>query len=116
MSMSHSSPTETALAALSALAHAHRLAAHRALVVAGPAGMTAGAIADALGLPQSSLSFHLAHLVRAGLATQRRASRQMIYAADFGAVTALVGYLTENCCGGADCTANAASEPARRAA
>ena len=94
-----------AVAALSALAHEHRLAAYRLLVEAGPNGLAAGAIAETLGVPPSSLTFHLQQLLHAGLATQRRASRQVIYAADFAAMNGLVGYLTENCCGrGADAT------------
>ena len=94
-----------AVSALSALAHEHRLAAYRLLVEAGPNGLPAGAIADHLGLPPSSLTFHLQQLLHSGLATQRRASRQVIYAADFSAMNGLVGYLTENCCGrGAEAT------------
>jgi ArsR family transcriptional regulator, arsenate/arsenite/antimonite-responsive transcriptional repressor len=89
------------IAALGALAHEHRLAVYRMLVEAGPAGMSAGIIAERLGVPPSSLTFHTQALVRAGLATQRRLSRQLIYAADFAAMNALVSYLTENCCGGA---------------
>ena len=89
--------------ALGALAHAHRLGIYRLLVQAGEAGLAAGAIADKLDLPASSLSFHLAQLVRAGLITQTRESRSLIYAADFGQMNALVGFLTENCCGGASC-------------
>jgi hypothetical protein len=65
--------------------------------------MAAGEIADALGLPNSSLSFHLAHLHRVGLIGQRRQHRSIIYTADFAAMNALVGYLMENCCGGEDC-------------
>jgi DNA-binding transcriptional ArsR family regulator len=86
--------------ALAALAHEHRLAIFRMLVEAGPAGLSAGAIAERLGVPPSSLTFHTQALARAGLATQRRASRQLIYAADFAAMNGLVRYLTENCCGG----------------
>jgi DNA-binding transcriptional ArsR family regulator len=89
--------------ALGALAHAHRLGIYRLLVQAGPEGLPAGAIAANLDLPASSLSFHLAHLHRAGLLTQRRESRSLIYAADFAAMNALVGFLTESCCGGASC-------------
>ena len=91
---------EQAVVALGALAHEHRLAIFRLLVTAGPSGLAAGVIADELGVPPSSLTFHTQALVRAGLATQRRASRQLIYAADFAAMSGLVGYLTENCCGG----------------
>jgi DNA-binding transcriptional ArsR family regulator len=104
-----------ALGALSALAHEHRLAIFRLLVQAGPEGRSAGAIADALDLPPSSLSFHLAHLTRAELIVQRRDSRSLIYSADFDAMNALVGFLTENCCGGASC-APAAFAPKRRKA
>ncbi len=89
--------------ALAALAQPHRLAAFRALVQRGPAGLAAGALADAVGLSPSALSFHLAHLARAGLVTRRRDGRHQLYAADFAAMTGLVGYLTENCCGGVPC-------------
>ncbi len=92
-----------AISALGALANEHRLAVFRLLVQAGPEGRAAGTIAEALELPASSLSFHLAHLTRAGLITQRRESRSLIYAADFTAMNGLVGFLTENCCGGASC-------------
>jgi ArsR family transcriptional regulator, arsenate/arsenite/antimonite-responsive transcriptional repressor len=88
------------VAGLSALAHEHRLAAYRLLVQAGPAGMPAGHVAEQLGIPPSSLTFHLQHLFRADLITQRRASRQLIYAANFAAMNVLVSYLTDNCCGG----------------
>lgn len=89
--------------ALSALANEHRLAIFRALVQAGPEGRPAGAIAEALEMPASSLSFHLAHLTRAGLIAQRRDGRSLIYSADFAAMNNLVDFLTENCCGGASC-------------
>jgi ArsR family transcriptional regulator len=95
--------SETIIAALGALAQSHRLAAFRALVEAGPSGLAAGDIATRLGIAASSLSFHLAQLERAGLVRSRRAGRSIIYAADFAAMTALVGYLTENCCGGGSC-------------
>ncbi|MSP00428.1 MAG: ArsR family transcriptional regulator [Acetobacteraceae bacterium] len=91
--------------ALSALAHEHRLAIFRMLVERGPNGLAAGIIAERLDIAPSSLTFHLQHLLRAGLLTQRRMSRQLVYAADFEAMSALVGFLTENCCacGPADC-------------
>jgi ArsR family transcriptional regulator len=89
-----------AVAALAALAHEHRLSTYRMLVEAGPEGLNAGTIAERLGLPPSSLSFHVQHLHRTGLVTQQRISRQLIYAADFNAMNALIGYLTENCCAG----------------
>jgi ArsR family transcriptional regulator len=91
--------TKQAIAALAALAQETRLAIFRMLVEAGPAGLPAGAIAERLAVPASSLSFHLAHLTRAGLLVQQRQSRSLIYRADFSATDALVGYLTENCCG-----------------
>jgi DNA-binding transcriptional ArsR family regulator len=103
-----------AVAALGALANAHRLGIYRLLVQAGPDGLAAGAIADDLDIPASSLSFHLAHLTRAGLIGQRRESRSLIYSADFANMNALVGFLTENCCGGASCAPAAA--PKRRRA
>jgi ArsR family transcriptional regulator, arsenate/arsenite/antimonite-responsive transcriptional repressor len=88
-----------AVGALGALAHENRLAAYRLLVEAGPAGVAAGAIADRLGIPPSSLTFHLQQLLHAGLVTQRRHSRQVIYAADFSAMNGLMTFLTANCCG-----------------
>lgn len=92
-----------AIEALSALAQEHRLAAFRLLVQAGEQGMAAGTIADALGVPNSSLSFHLAQLNRAGLISQERRHRSLIYRANYVKMNALVGYLMENCCAGADC-------------
>jgi ArsR family transcriptional regulator, arsenate/arsenite/antimonite-responsive transcriptional repressor len=103
-----------AVDALAALAHENRLSVYRMLVEAGPAGLNAGTIAARLKIPPSSLSFHIQHLHRAGLVTQERNSRQLIYAADFAAMNALVGYLTENCCGGATC--ESACQPQRQAA
>ncbi|HWK45757.1 MAG TPA: helix-turn-helix domain-containing protein [Stellaceae bacterium] len=94
--------TKQAVQALGALAHDHRLAVYRMLVTRGPDGLPAGVIAERLGVPPSSLTFHLQHLTRAGLATQRRVSRQLIYAADFARMNGLVGFLTENCCGRGD--------------
>jgi DNA-binding transcriptional ArsR family regulator len=95
--------SEKTVRALGALAQEHRLAAFRLLVQAGPDGLPAGALAEALGLPASSMSFHLAQLSNAGLVSQRRQSRSIIYAADFAAMTALLAYLTENCCAGSAC-------------
>ena len=95
--------SEAVVRALSALAQEHRLALFRLLVQAGPDGLAAGAIAEALGVPASSLSFHLAQLTNAGLIAQRRDGRSLIYSADYGAMTALLGFLMENCCGGAMC-------------
>ena len=92
--------TRQAIAGLAALAQETRLAIFRLLVERGPDGLAAGAIAEALGLPASSLSFHLAQLGHAGLILQRRRSRSLIYSVDFAAMSSLMGYLTENCCGG----------------
>ena len=89
--------------ALSALAQEYRLAAFRLLVQAGPEGTPAGVIADRLGVPASSMSFHLAQLAHAGLVTQQRRSRSIIYTADYEAMNGLLGYLSENCCQGASC-------------
>jgi len=91
--------TKQTIGALGALAHEIRLTVFRMLVQHGPAGLPAGIIAERLGLPPSSLTFHLQQLQRAGLLTQRRLSRQLIYAADFAAMNGLVAFLTENCCG-----------------
>jgi ArsR family transcriptional regulator len=102
----------TAIAALGALAQEHRLKLFRLLVQAGGEGMPAGAIAGALEMPNSSLSFHLAQLARAGLIRQRREHRSLIYSADYAAMNALVGYLMENCCAGAGCGPDAAGTPA----
>lgn len=89
--------------ALGALAQEHRLAAYRQLVQAGPEGMAAGVLAQRLGLAASSLSFHLAQLVHADLIVARRQGRSIVYSADFTAMNALMGFLTENCCGGVSC-------------
>ena len=95
--------TENAVAALAALAQEHRLTLFRLLVKAGESGMPAGAIAQMLGVPNSSLSFHLAQLRNAGLILQERQHRSIIYRANYKAMNGLVAYLLENCCAGADC-------------
>lgn len=87
------------LAALAALSQETRLDIFRLLIRTGPEGRPAGAIAEALGVAPATLSFHLSTLTHAGLITQRRASRSLIYAADFGRMTAVLEFLTENCCG-----------------
>jgi DNA-binding transcriptional ArsR family regulator len=89
-----------AIAALGALAQETRLELFRLLVTCGPAGLPAGVIAERLGVQPSSLSFHLAQLVHAGLITQRRLGRLLIYSAEYTAMNDLLAYLTENCCGG----------------
>src|SRR5579871_1330541 len=105
-----------AVAALAALAQDNRLDVFRLLVQAGPEGMTAGAIAEALELPPNTLTFHFDRLRMAGLATVRREGRSMIYAAQFETMNALLGFLTDNCCGGASCAPAAACKPARKRA
>jgi DNA-binding transcriptional ArsR family regulator len=94
---------------LAALAHAHRLQVFRALVVAGPQGMTPGVMAEGVGIASTSLSFHLKELMNAGLVTQERHGRNLVYRAAYDNMNALLSYLTENCCQGAVCapTANA---------
>ena len=93
--------------ALTALAQPVRLRVFRALVVTGQAGLTPGAMAEGLGIPPNTLSFHLKELANAGLVTQERASRNIIYRAAYDQMNALLGYLTENCCAGAACAVEA---------
>jgi DNA-binding transcriptional ArsR family regulator len=95
---------QSAVESLAALAQEHRLALFRLLVQAGNKGMAAGAIAEALRVPNSSLSFHLTQLRKAGLIVQERNHRSLIYRANYPAMNALIAFLTENCCGGADCS------------
>ena len=90
-----------AVAALSALAQEHRLAVFRLLVQAGPKGLPAGQVAEALDLAPNTLTFHFDRLRAAGLVTVRRDGRSMIYAAQFETMNTLLGFLTENCCQGA---------------
>ena len=97
-----------AVRCLAALAQPVRLQVFRALVVAGPLGMTPGTMAEGLDIPANTLSFHLKELAHAGLVTQQRASRHIIYRAAFDAMNELLDYLTENCCRGSDC---AVAEP-----
>lgn len=101
--------TKQAIDALAALAQETRLAIYRLLMQAGPEGLAAGRIGEALDLPPATLSFHLAHLARAGLARSRQEGRFVLYSVDFGCMNDLVGYLTENCCGGRACAPVAAS-------
>ena len=86
--------------ALSALAQEHRLALFRLLVQAGEKGLAAGAIAEAIDVPASSLSFHLSLMERSGIIVRTRVGRSLLYSANYPAMNMLVGYLTENCCGG----------------
>ena len=90
---------------LAALAQAQRLRAFRALVVAGPAGLTAGTIATQLGMAPNALSFHLKELAHAGLVASEASGRHVIYRASFAQINALLTYLTEHCCEGTACEA-----------
>lgn len=92
---------------LAALAQGARLQVFRALVIAGPRGMTPSVMAEGLGTPANTLSFHLKELLNAGLVTQERQGRNLIYRASFEHMNALLGYLTENCCQGAACCVDA---------
>jgi DNA-binding transcriptional ArsR family regulator len=111
-----------AVAALAALAQDNRLDIYRLLVQAGPAGLAAGQIATKLGIAPNTLTFHFDRLRQAGLITVSRRGRSMIYAAQFDTVNALVGYLTENCCGAAGtcavpvCTPDAMASPRKDSA
>ncbi|MDM0105419.1 metalloregulator ArsR/SmtB family transcription factor [Variovorax sp. J22R24] len=89
--------------ALSALAHPLRLEVFRALVVAGQGGLTPGVMQEAMDVPPATLSFHLKELANSGLVSQERASRNLIYRAEYDNMNALLGYLTDNCCQGAAC-------------
>jgi DNA-binding transcriptional ArsR family regulator len=104
--------TQTAVKALAALAHDSRLEVFRLLVQAGPDGISAGDIAERLGIPASTLSFHMKSLAHAGLVESRQRSRFIYYSANFEAMNTLVGYLGENCCGGRSCAP--AAVPARK--
>lgn len=97
--------TRNAIAALAALAQESRLAVFRLLVTVGPAGMAASKIAEQLDAVPSSLSFHLKELTHAGLIVPRQEGRFVFYAANFDTMNALLGFLTENCCGGIPCCA-----------
>ncbi|WP_314440899.1 ArsR/SmtB family transcription factor [Massilia timonae] len=97
--------TKAVLAALAALAQESRLAVFRLLVQAGPAGLAASKIAEHLDVPPSSLSFHLKELSHAGLLASRQDGRYVIYTANVETMNGLIGFLTENCCGGVSCGA-----------
>jgi DNA-binding transcriptional ArsR family regulator len=99
--------TQSALAALSALAQESRLAVFRLLVQAGPAGLAASKIAEHLDIAPSSLSFHLKELSHAGLLASKQDGRFVIYSANIEVMNGLVGFLTENCCAGVPCGAAA---------
>jgi DNA-binding transcriptional ArsR family regulator len=96
--------TKAVVTALAALAQDSRLAVFRALVQAGPEGLAAGKIGELTGIPPSSLSFHLKELSHAGMVDSQQAGRFVIYTANFTTMNALLGFLTENCCGGNPCS------------
>jgi ArsR family transcriptional regulator len=102
------------VAALAALAQVNRLDVFRLLVEAGPEGMPAGAVATALDLAPNTLTFHFDRLRTVGLVTVRRDGRSMIYAAQFETMNSLLGYLTDNCCGGAPCGPAVECKPVRK--
>jgi DNA-binding transcriptional ArsR family regulator len=102
------------ITALAALAQDNRLDVFRLLVEAGPEGMPAGAVATTLDLAPNTLTFHFDRLRTAGLVKVRREGRSMIYAAQFETMNALLGYLTDNCCGGVPCAPAVACKPARK--
>jgi DNA-binding transcriptional ArsR family regulator len=96
--------TKAVIRALEALAQESRLSVYRALVQAGPAGLTPSKLADMIGLASPTLSFHLSRLRDAGLVTVKRSGRSLAYATDYSAMNQVIGFLTENCCGGAPCS------------
>jgi DNA-binding transcriptional ArsR family regulator len=100
---------------LAALAQPVRLRVFRALVVAGPDGVTPGALTEQLKVPATSLSFHLKELMHAGLVSQERDGRHLIYRASFEHMTGLLGYLTEHCCQGQPCSATESPTKGKRA-
>lgn len=102
--------TRAAIGALAALAQDSRLAVFRLLVQVGPSGIAASKIAEQLGVPSSSLSFHLKELTHAGLIVPRQDGRFVIYSANFATMNSLVAFLTENCCGGNPCVSIGAQE------
>ena len=96
--------TKAVVLALAALAQDSRLAIFRALIQAGPAGLAAGRIGELTSIAPSSLSFHLKELSHADMVSSQQAGRFVIYTANFSTMNALLGFLTENCCGGNPCT------------
>ncbi len=95
--------------ALAALAQPNRLRVFRALVVAGKEGTTPGALGDSLGVPAATLSFHLKELLNAGLVSQERSGRNLIYRAEYEQMNGVLSYLTNNCCQGEPCLDQAAT-------
>ncbi|RXZ32343.1 ArsR family transcriptional regulator [Oxalobacteraceae bacterium CAVE-383] len=106
--------TKETISALAALAQEHRLAVFRMLMQVGPEGMAASKIAEQLAISPSALSFHLKELSHAQLVTSRHEGRFVIYSANFETMNGLVGFLTENCCGGNVCSPSVACSPAEK--
>lgn len=102
---------EAVVRSLAALAHPVRLRVFRALVVAGPQGLTPGVIQEGLAIPPTTLSFHLKELANAGLVTTERASRNLVYRAAFDRMNGVIGFLTENCCAGTACAVAPDEQP-----
>src|SRR5688572_21711153 len=100
--------------ALASLAHEHRLKIYRALVQAGHEGLTAGTLSEIAGIAPSSISFHMKELLHADMVDSRNEGRFVIYTANFAAINELVTFLTENCCGGAECLPVINCKPARK--
>lgn len=107
--------TDDTVTALAALAQASRLAVYRLLVQAGPEGLAPGVIGERLAIPAPTLSFHLKALSHAGLIDDRREGRNIFYSANYARMNALVGFLTDNCCGGRSCAPVATATRRRRA-
>lgn len=104
--------TKCAVASLASLAQEHRLEAYRQLVQAGPEGVAAGELAERLGIPANTLSFHVKSLSHAGLVEARHEGRYIYYSANFDAMNSLLAFLSDNCCGGRPCPP--AAMPARK--
>ena len=107
--------SKAAVIALSALAQGSRLEVYRLLVQAGPDGMAASDIAERLGVPANTLSFHLKTLSHAGLVQSRQEGRFIFYSTHYDQMNALLGFLSENCCGGRSCAPESAAAGKRKA-
>ena len=106
--------SKSAVAALGALAQDSRLEVYRLLVQAGPEGLAASDIAERLGIPANTLSFHLKTLSHAGLILARQAGRFIYYSANYEQMSSLLEFLTQNCCGGRSCLPAVTSSRKRR--
>ena len=107
--------SNAAVEALAALAQDSRLQVYRLLVQAGPEGLAASELAERLGIPANTLSFHLKTLSHANLVLARQEGRFIYYSANYEQMNALLGFLTENCCGGRSCASKVAAPRRRRA-